>query len=411
MPRTSPLLSAQSPMADPRLTAKDPSPASPSSQNFAAMLQSNLGATGALAHKSPGGGLKALEESGLLDLNKMRSMAAVAESPQTKASILGDSGVTGLAESRGIIKANNPHPYDLGYLVTSKSRDLGPRENELMALAKAGETSLSRSRRAGLALRRKGTGGQASGELSSAHESGGRIDAIGYDAKGGTSYGLYQLASGTGSMNRFLNYLSEKAPDLCKRLEKAGPANTGSREGAMPDEWRRISAEQPQRFEALQQDFIRATYYEQAAAQVGQSTGLDLAKHSVAVREVLWSTSVQHGQNGATSIFERAVAASGDPNAADFDKRLIDNVYKIRQGQFGGSSARVRTAVRGRLADEHGEAVAMLAVSPGKNGLRSTHAASPATAWTDAQASRMTVARLQASAAPTPSADPAPQAG
>ena len=199
------------------------------------------------------------------------------------------------------------------------------------------------------------------GRLSARFESGGDgIAAIGYDRTGGTSYGKYQIASRVGSMKSFLNFLDGEAPDIAQRLRKAGPADTGSRKGAMPDTWRAIAAEQPERFEELQESFIRESHYRPALEAIVQRTGLEADTLSPAMREVIWSTAVQHGPAGAARIFDRADDVSGKPEDAGYERKLISNVYKIRAGQFGSSTAQVQQAVRNRFRQEQQLALNML---------------------------------------------------
>lgn len=199
------------------------------------------------------------------------------------------------------------------------------------------------------------------GSLSAQFESGGDgIAAIGFDRTGGTSYGKYQIASRVGSMKSFLNFLDGEAPDIAQRLRKAGPADTGSRKGGMPDAWRAIAAEQPERFEELQEAFIRESHYRPALESIVQRTGLEAENISTAMREVIWSTAVQHGPAGAARIFDRADGMSGKPGTADYERKLISNVYKIRAGQFGSSTPQVQQAVRNRFRQEQQLALNML---------------------------------------------------
>lgn len=199
------------------------------------------------------------------------------------------------------------------------------------------------------------------GKLSARFESGGDgIAAIGYDSTGGTSYGKYQIASRVGSMNNFLQFLDKEAPDLSRRLRKAGPANTGSRRGGMPNEWRAIAKEQPERFERLQESFIHESHYKPALEAIEKSTGIDSASLSPAMREVIWSTAVQHGPGGAARIFARADDLSGKPTEASYERKLINNVYNVRAGQFGSSTRQVREAVQSRFRQEKQLALSML---------------------------------------------------
>ena len=214
---------------------------------------------------------------------------------------------------------------------------------------------------------------QGLGSLAAKFESGAEgIAAIGYDRKGGTSYGKYQIASRVGTMDSFISYLQDKAPDLAGRLNAAGPANTGGRNGKMPDEWRKIAAEEPQRFEQLQSDFIRSSHFEPAMQGIAESTGLAFESMPVALQEVLFSTAVQHGPTGATRIVSQAVqrvganklqAGNGKKSAASkkAEEQLITQIYNLRAGQFVSSTTQVQSAVRNRMKQEMREAIEMLA--------------------------------------------------
>lgn len=199
------------------------------------------------------------------------------------------------------------------------------------------------------------------GKLSAQFESGrDGIAAVGYDRNGGTSYGKYQVSSRAGSLGDFLDFLDSEAPELSKRLRSAGPGNTGSRKGAMPDVWRAIANEQPERFEELQEAFVRESHYKPAVDAIAQRTSLDADKLSTAMREVIWSTAVQHGPTGAARIFARADDMSGSPNDPGYERRLITNVYKVRAGQFGSSTSEVQAAVQNRFRQERTLALNLL---------------------------------------------------
>ena len=199
------------------------------------------------------------------------------------------------------------------------------------------------------------------GQLSARFESGSDgVAAVGYDRNGGTSYGKYQVSSRAGSLTDFLKFLDTEAPDISKRLRASGPGNTGSRKGAMPDMWRAIASEQPERFEKLQEAFVHQSHYKPALESIVQRTGLTEATLSPAMREVIWSTAVQHGPAGAARIFARADAMSGKPTDPAYERKLISNVYKIRVGQFGSSTSSVQAAVANRFKQEKAIALNML---------------------------------------------------
>ncbi len=208
--------------------------------------------------------------------------------------------------------------------------------------------------------------GTTLGSLAARFESGkDGVAAIGYDRHGGTSYGKFQLSSRAGSMDQFIKFLSKEQPDWGKRLANAGPANTGSRSGSMPNTWKEIAAENPARFEELQTRFVHNSHFQPAVAEVAKRTGLDFDSMSPAMREVLWSTAVQHGVNGAARLFSRAVNQLNnegvETNAEqNYEKALITKVYALRSGQFGSSEQRVQTAVKSRLVEERDLALALV---------------------------------------------------
>jgi hypothetical protein len=204
------------------------------------------------------------------------------------------------------------------------------------------------------------------GALSAQFESGNSgVSAIGYDRVGGTSYGTYQIAAKPGTMDEFISYLDKHAPAWADRLKAAGPADTGSTEGGMPAAWKAIAAENPEAFGALQRDFIGERTYGPARSMILEQTGLDFDNAPPALREVLWSTAVQHGPTGAARIFgkviDQFVSASSE---GKFNAKLIEGVYDTRKDQFGSSSSRVRQSVVSRLNEEKQLALNMLEHTP-----------------------------------------------
>ena len=312
----------------------------------------NRGAGIALARLA--GGLPARGAGGVLDVKTSPPPQAVVKSRITS------------NEIRGTVDPNSRHPEDLGHLPGAGSKGPLPagftkQEEELLLAAAAAESKFLTAKHQAVAGKDDARYARSDkmGVLSASYESRGAIDAIGYDGRGGTSYGLYQIASGVGTMRRFQDYLRDKAPDIANRLSLAGPANSGGRQGSMASEWKRIAAESPNRFEALQQDFIRETHYEPALRSITLSTGEDLSKRSQAVREVLWSTAVQHGPNGAADIFTQSLDKLQATGQSKSDKALIEEVYAQRMSQFAGRG-RLRVAVSSRLADEKDSALNML---------------------------------------------------
>ncbi len=201
--------------------------------------------------------------------------------------------------------------------------------------------------------------------LAARFESGGDPAAIGWDRTGGTSYGMYQIASRTGAFDEFLSYLDGRAPDFAQALRQAGPADTGSRHGAVPEAWKTLAAEHPQRFEDLQHQFIAANHFRPAADKILQMTGVDVRGLGPALSEVLFSTAVQHGATGSANIFARAAERAGAVGDRNFARKWITEIYADRGRQFGSSNGRVRSAVQDRLQDEMRAALQLLSTSAG----------------------------------------------
>lgn len=277
------------------------------------------------------------------DLTRTRSLDSFATPAGANASILDMARNMGTATNLRTIAASN---NGAGFALSSS--DFIRTRNHVSKTSRASRNTSKNTETAGI------------GKLSARFESGSDgIAAIGYDRNGGTSYGKYQIASRVGSMKSFISFLDSEAPDLAKRLRDAGPANTGCRTGKMPTEWKAIAKEQPERFEQLQETFIRKTHYDPALAAIGERTQLNTNSLSPAMREVIWSTAVQHGPAGAARIFAQADSMSGKSDAS-YERKLITNVYNIRTGQFGSSSSQVRESVRNRFNQEKQLALKML---------------------------------------------------
>jgi len=202
------------------------------------------------------------------------------------------------------------------------------------------------------------------GSLSETFESGGRgagAVSSGKGDPGGVSYGIWQLASRTGTVAAFV--AAEGAP---WRAEFAG-AVPGS--AAFSAAWRAIAARETQVFTAAQHAFIERTHYRPAIAAVRARTGCDLDARHAAVRDVAWSVAVQHG--GAALILSDGVAgadAGAGRGDAAYDRKLIGAIYDARTAYVlrvaarGSAVARatLESVARKRYPAERAAALAML---------------------------------------------------
>ena len=200
---------------------------------------------------------------------------------------------------------------------------------------------------------------QALGRLSARYESNGRPDAIGFDDKGGFSYGAYQIATRTDTVTSFLAYLRTHQPAMHTALQAAGgavAAKAGSE--AFKKAW--VGLARDASFGQAQHDFIRDTHYQPFVRKLKAELALDADARSPALRDVLWSVAVQHG--AANTIVKTALA--GRAASSLDDKALIQVIYAERskvEVYFASSSPQVQAAVAQRFVDERLQALTMLA--------------------------------------------------
>ena len=206
------------------------------------------------------------------------------------------------------------------------------------------------------------------GSLSAKYESSSAgSSAIGYDSTGGTSYGKYQISSKQGTMDDFLEYVKEKDPEVYKRLSEAGPSNTGSRSGAMPDVWRQLSEENA--LGDLEHDFIKMSHYDKAMDKIKDPDLKQMIEESPALQDVMWSTAVQHGPNN--NIFNNAYK----PGMSS--EQLINAVYDSRGTKFSSSTPGVQESVKNRFVEERQQALEMLANPPTSTNTNNTNSVTP----------------------------------
>lgn len=201
------------------------------------------------------------------------------------------------------------------------------------------------------------------GRLSALFESGRHgVYAIGYDYRGGTSYGKYQLSSRQGTMVLFVEFLEKTAPTWAEKLKAAGKSNTGSIRGRMPRAWKRIAAEDPARFEKLQDEFIHDLFFSPAFKEVCSNTNMDVLKHHAVFQQLLWSTTVHHGPRAGARIFIRAAGKAKRKKAANNEVTLLDEIFKERKRRVERSSIKLKdkTAIKKRLVKEKSMAMALL---------------------------------------------------
>ncbi|WBH16809.1 chitosanase [Sphingomonas radiodurans] len=163
------------------------------------------------------------------------------------------------------------------------------------------------------------------GKLSEKFESGGRgpgTVSSGAGDPGGVSYGTYQLSSTAGTLTAFLK--KEGKP----WIDQFGTAKPGT--ASFTTVWKKIAAED-KTFGAAQHAFIHRTHYQPAVSTVRDAKGLDFDRRHRAVREVVWSVSVQHARASRILIESINICdRDHDRNSDDYDRLLIEAMYDAR---------------------------------------------------------------------------------
>lgn len=181
------------------------------------------------------------------------------------------------------------------------------------------------------------TGGISStdlGALSQRYESSGDPGSISNpgDDPGGRSYGLYQLSINMGSLQNFVDWLESSGWQAGRYLKYGEDLNSGIPAHSVElgsDEfntlWKNAADKFGESFSNAQEQYIKEHYYD-ATAQELANDGFDVNERSAAVRQAVWSTSVQHGPSTATDIIEEALANALDSS----DEALINAIYDVR---------------------------------------------------------------------------------
>lgn len=185
------------------------------------------------------------------------------------------------------------------------------------------------------------------GSLSERYESSGRgpgTVSTGLRDPGGVSYGLYQLATRTGTAAAFV------AAEGARWQGDFAGKKPGS--SAFSAAWQAIAARDPAAFAAAQHAFIERTHYRPAVAAALRQAGLDMDRRANAVRDACWSVAVQHGS--AALILCRAIAAADKQAArtsAGYDRALIEAIYAARSAYVRKVAAGAEPGARRTLLD------------------------------------------------------------
>ena len=155
------------------------------------------------------------------------------------------------------------------------------------------------------------------GCLSEKYEGGGPATiSTGENDSGGVSYGTYQLATNTGSVDNFVAWLIEQGGVAAGYGAMLAQFEPGTLE--FSNQWLWL-AENFEDFGELQEFFVRPRYYD-AAATFAQERGIDTDNMPDALKCVLFSNSIQHGPQNAGEL----LADSYNDDPAEWIRRVYD---------------------------------------------------------------------------------------
>lgn len=189
------------------------------------------------------------------------------------------------------------------------------------------------------------------GGVGPGFESGGNPNKVssGKGDPGGPSYGLYQLATNTGSLSAFLSG------------SKYGKEFAGLQPGTpqFKKKWEEVNARDPAGFQFDQLDFIRKNNVIPASNAL-KAAGIDLSGRGRAVQEMLFSTATQFGpggpntEKGAFALIKNALSGKSLPSLSDADIVSAVQGYKLSHNAelFRSSSADVQAGTARRAVAE-----------------------------------------------------------
>jgi len=204
------------------------------------------------------------------------------------------------------------------------------------------------------------TSGSPSGELGFVarnYESGNQGSmAIGYDPKGGTSYGKYQIASNVGSMDEFLKLLDVNNPEASKRLRAAGPSNTGYAGGEFAKVFQTLAGEGS--IQETERQFAVDKIYKVAISNIKDEELKKMIEGNRGLQEMMFSTAIQHGpantNGGAAEIFNKVYIKGMTA------EQLVKAVYSERSMKFGEQPKNIQDSVKNRFVKEQNDILALI---------------------------------------------------
>lgn len=189
------------------------------------------------------------------------------------------------------------------------------------------------------------------GYIAAKYESSFNVGAISDNPedKGGASFGMFQLASKTGSLGTFMIWLQSENNYIYTILNNAKIADNDSYGENYKSAWRSIATNNFEEFFRVQLKFVKSQYYDQFL-RICKNNGYDpgILLNYYSTRNMIFSTSIQHGPTGAYNLIS---PINKNSSLNDF----ITNVYDNRLNQIAKSypvGSNIYNAVKNRYTNE-----------------------------------------------------------
>lgn len=170
---------------------------------------------------------------------------------------------------------------------------------------------------------------------------------------GGVSYGTYQLATNTGSVVAFVNWLLNRHDYGKGYGEYLQPYEPGTAE--FSEAWRHLAKTDRDGFATLQDEYAKPQYYE-AAANMLRSRDIEPDNWPEALQMSLFANAVQHGPFYAAQLFAEAMQHTSEP------EDILWNVYQIKLTDMSWSKGAesLRPGLFARWQSERDDAIKIL---------------------------------------------------
>ena len=178
------------------------------------------------------------------------------------------------------------------------------------------------------------------GDISAHFESKGDPSTVsnGIGDSGGISYGVWQLSSSSGSIQNFVQWLSQQAEPFGEYGRQLANAGDPCGDDSFKAKWQEIGQADPGNFFSLQDLYCQGVYFEPGANRLLNNYGFDISNRSIALKQVLFSNCVQHGSTYGAEVFNDAAQLINKDINAMSDAELITYIYEVKLTDMSWSS-------------------------------------------------------------------------